>query len=483
MDGTKFDPTKVPTFPLVRLALTAGGAVLVDDEYVASSTGDDATVTATGVALVAQQARAQGLDAVRVRAVTPERSYDMVVTAAGDTYDVTAPPDRTKTRRRRVVALSVVTGVLLASGAGAGAVLVLQNRDREPAATAEQAFTPPGAGANLPVHAPAGFAQRAAWSVPVTSRSTPLVLPDGGVIALDTGGSLVGWDSTGRRVWSGGPWYGTVSAGTVEDRPVLMGATSQAVSLWPLDVTPAEASVLEFGARGEVDVSGSVPLIVLPDQTVEVLGPRGLVRRDVPVAATAVASTTAGVVAASQDAWWLIGAAGEPVRHTLPTPAGATGPWERLIAGDDTHLIGVWPAGQDQVVAVIDLTTDQVTTATVLASGSVSEQDDVVRDPTADVLVVGGAYVAFTGTPRVVDLGELRARAVAGDLVYGTHERAAVLADTTTVSVPLEQYATPDQDTGELVAVTADLAYVLAHKVDATYLYALPRVPTAQEQQ
>ncbi|WP_159796657.1 hypothetical protein [Puerhibacterium puerhi] len=476
---TQLDPDKVPLFPVVNIEVTETGEILVDGNPVPGVPGQ--APTATAIAAVAEMVRAQRLDAVRVRARSPEGRFQMVVAADGQAIDTTPTTPATPRggRRRPVLAAVVAASALGLVAATAAGVVALS--DRPATTTAATASAPlPGAGANLPVLAPPGFAQKATWSLPADSRTTPLVSTDGSVVLLTAGRDLRTVDGdTGRVTWRGAGARDQLHLSQVDGRPVVATAGSQELSLWPLDLDgggTVAATTLPIGARAEVTYLGSQPLVTLENQTVALLDGDGLTRRDVPVGATAVLAAPDGVVAVGADAWWLITPDAEPQRHPLPKPEAAAGAPAVLSAAADDQLLVAWPTTDPHadVLALIDTGQGAIRAQATIPAGAIRDDDQPLHDPTGQSLVLGSVLVDYGPHPVIAHLGELEATAVHGRTVYGTLERAAATATLTDGEV---HTTTNDSGTTAVppIAVTDDFAYVVTQKVDETYLYALPR--------
>ena len=485
----EFDPTTVPPFPVVTLDLRDDSSITVNGSPV--DIGMDEPPTEAGIAAVAKIARESGLAAIRVRATSPDGTHLMVITADGTPYDITPPDtsaaDATK-RRRRLVGGAAVLAMIVVSGGVAGVVVATRP---EPAPVATSAAPPPGYLANLPVLAPPGYAQKAAWSLPVQSRSTPLLLEDGRVVVVDNEGNLAILDgANGSVTWrgSGGPTGQTgIHVTTVENRPVLATANTTALTLWPLDTDDSArvpGTSVDLGATGDVSYLGSAPLITLSNQTVALLTEDGVKRVDVPVTSTAILATQDTAVAANAESWWTIPTSGEPTRSDLPRPSGVDGEPVIISAADDTHLIVVWPTSVDatEVATVVDLAQNRIVATSTVPSGSVRDDTEPIHSPTGETLTLGGIFINYGATPQIVALDELTPAVVDGTTIYGTEEREPVAArlegDTFAVS-PFTTLST--DDTTVPVAAASDYAYVVAEKVDSTLLYALPRIDEGDE--
>lgn len=479
----EFDPTTVPPFPVVTLDLRDDSSITVNGAPV--EIGMNEPPTDAGIAAVAKIAQDNGLEAIRVRATSPDGTHLMVVKADGTPYDITPPDtsaaDATK-RRRRLVGGGAVLAMLVVSGGVAGVVVATRP---EPAPVATTAAPPPGYLANLPVLAPPGYAQKAAWSLPVQSRSTPLLLEDGRVVVVDNDGNLAILDGAdGSVTWrgSGGPTgQAGIHATTVENRPVLATANTTALTLWPLD-TDGRARVpgtsVDLGASGDVSYLGSAPLVTLSNQTVALLTEDGVKRVDVPVTSTAILATQDTAIAANAESWWSIPTSGEPTRSDLPRPTGVEGEPVIITAADDTHLVVVWPTDVDatDVATVVDLDENKIVATAEVPSGSVRDDTAPIHSPKGDTLTLGEMFIDYSTDPQIVALDELTPAVVDGTTIYGTQEREPVAARLDGETFTITPFTTlSTDDTAVPVAATTDYAYVVAEKVDSMLLYALPR--------
>ncbi len=473
------DPKTVPAFPVVNLAMAVDGAVTVDGRPVEVAPGQ--TPAAAGVAAVAELVRDQDLGAVRVRAAAPEGVFQMVVSADGEAIDTTPPPPAPRgPRPRLLLGIGAAAGCVVVLGAATVGVLAIADEaDQPPAQT--QTATPeplPGAGANLPVATPPGFASRATWAVPVDPRSTPLVRDDGSVVVTTPSGDLNMLDpATGRTRWTGTGARGALALSEVQGRHVVAATSSSELHLWPLDVTdPARTPAVDLpltARRAEVTHLGSSPLVTLENQTVAVFDGEGLVRRDVPVGADPVLARHDGIVAVGDDAWWLITADADPVRHALPRPDGASGAPLAVSAADDATLVITWPvAGPTDLAALVDIATGRITAQAAVDDAAIGADDVPLHDPTGQTMTLGTLFVDYSPEPAILELPDITPTAVHGHTILGTVGRAAAVLEAGD-----DEPRIYDESTSATapLAVTDDYAYVMADKVDQTLLYAVPR--------
>lgn len=479
-----FDPATVPPFPVVTLDLRDDSSITVDGKPVHIDM--DQPPTEAGIAAVAELARSYGVDAIRVRATSPDGVHQMVITADGVAYDTT-PPERTKSKlrdKRRILAGSAILATMLLVVGGATAVVIATQPAPEPVAT--DSSQPPGYLANLPVLAPPGYAQKAAWSVPVQSRSTPILLDEDRIVVVDQEGNLAILDAaTGATRWRGAgapSGQAGIHATTVENRPVLATSSSGSLTLWPLDTDDTSrvpSTSVKLGGDSDVSYLGSAPLVTLTDQTVALLTEDGVKRVDVPVTATAVMATQDSAIAANAESWWSIPATGDPTRHALPIPNDAdTAKSPTLIsAADDTHLIVVWQTADSKtdVAALIDLDQNEIVAQAPVPSGSTRNDSTPIHSPSGDTLSIGQVFINYGSAPAVIAVADFTATVVDGTTLYGKADRAPAIAKLEGEAFTITPFTTLATDnTAVPTAVTTDRAYVVAEKVEETLLYALP---------
>lgn len=473
------DPTKVPNYPVINLRLTPDGAVWVDGHPVVVEDGQPPTEA--GVQAVATKVGQQGLGAVRVRAVTPDREYTMVVTESGDAIDTTPPPEDDAGRRRLPLrTIAFVAGAFLVLGAGGTATVMAVTGGEPPAPSVPSPTVLPGAGANLPVQAPEGYDQKAAWSVPVEERTQAMVTDGGAVLVTTTDGELGLLDgASGTASWTGRSPQREMHLSSVDGRPVVAAANDDALTLWPLDITDPSAmpgTELELAGRAEVSYLGSMPLIELPNQTVTMFDGAELALRDVPIGAQPVMTTPAGVIAVSADAWWTITVDAEPVSHPLPRPEAAqeTAPAIVSAAADDQLVLG-WPTSERGVTvfALIDLTSGEIRQEATMTA-NLRGDEEPIRDPSGTTMTLGSILVDYGPDPLLIDLGDIEPSAVNDRSVYGTLDDQQTTVEWDS-ELKTHQAEKVPGDVVPPIAVTDQYAYVITEKINETRLYALPR--------
>lgn len=475
MSDEEFDPTTVPAFPVLTLAME--GEQLVTLNGLPVDVPEGSTPTEAGVAAAAQHAAQLGLDAVRVRAVVDDTEHRMVVTADGAAHELAMPAPETEQKRSRLpllIALGLAV-VIVVGGTVATLAVVLQPAPA-PVATADPG--PPGAGANIPVLVPPGFSEQAAWSLPIAPRSEPRLLDDQRLLITTDSGELNIVDAaTGAVTWRGAQAprvNDVVHASEVQGRPVLATGESS-LTLWPLDtdqspVAPVEVNV---GHSAEVTYLGSQPLITLPNQTAGLFTSDGLTLTDVPVTAVPILSGREGIIAANEESWWTLTADQAPVKKPLPRPEGVEGAPLLISAADDDTLIFVWSQRPALTVTLVDLPSNTIT-LTAPMNARITAQDVPIHAADAETLTLGEAFIDYSAAPRAVALpSRMTPVAVSGSTVYGTESNEAVLVDASATTPSSEPFTTLTTGVSEspLAALTTTV-YVISEKVDETLVYA-----------
>ncbi|MFF2277921.1 hypothetical protein [Agromyces sp. NPDC058126] len=479
-DPREFDPATVPAYPVYTIVVDENGTVTVDGLPVEAADGADPAAAAR--ARVAELAKAERLAAVRVQATGPDGvTHRMVITQDGTAHEL---PDPVVPRRKLGARGLIIAGVATAAVIGLTAGTTHAVRDAlapEPVA-APTVTTAPGAGAQLPVLAPPGFAQTASWSVQVRKGSTPAMLPDGRVLVVTPDGKLNLLDpDTAEVLWRGSsaPRNGAqIAYSTIAGRDVVATASTRELKVWPLDLDTRQTSPVayELPKGTEVSFLGTSPMVTLPDQTVGIVGADGLTRADVPVTATPVLAAGDQVIAVDETHWYRISRQ-ETTASELPRPEGAETIRTVSAAGVD-HLIIVWTTDDpgEEVVGLIDLQQGTLVVARTVAASTVGDRDVPVKDPAGTTLTVGGVFVDAGADPAIVPIGRMTVSAVTGTTVYGTESRAAVVVDAAAATVeprPFTDKPIPQEPVAPAIA-TASTVWVTASKVEATYLYALP---------
>lgn len=477
----EFDPALVPVFPVLTVQVTADGGALLNGRALPVGPDEDPTDVALEAAAAEARLLPGDCGAIRVRGVTADGTvFPLVVRADGSVHELPVAPQRTARPAWLLPAVAAGTVVVLAGGA-LGLTTLLRPAPVPTAAPITAA--PPGAGANLPVHAPPGYAQRATWAVPISERVTPTSTTTGDLAVVTAAGDLVLLDDqTGRTLWTGrdAPRAGELHLLRSGDVDVIAAASGTTLQMWPIEEGPAKTRPfsIEVPRDGEVTFEGSAPLITLPDQTAGLLDRGELTLLDVPVGANAVAADSDSIIAVDLTGTWYDVAPGEdPVAHRLPRPDGAQDSAVRVIGAGGRHIVLVWTVGDDQVVTLHDL----VTGADV-AQANVGRVDliraEVLHQPVQEQMMLGTVLIDYSSTPAVVPLmAGLTPEVLTDGHVYGDLDGDridAVIDGTQVTAQPATGASAPAADEAFPVATSNTHAYVAAHKRDAFLLHALP---------
>lgn len=480
-----FDPTTVPPFPVVTLDLRDDDTVAVDGQPI--DIGPDESPRDAGIAAVAARARAQGLQAVRVRATSPDGTHLMVITDEGAPYaleDPTADAAAPKRGQRRTGVL-VLAGACVVAVALGGGITAFAIGSHRPAPVATASPTPPNQGSQLPVLAPPGYSQTAAWAVKVTDQTSPVLIDADRIAAVDDSGNLrIINTETGQTTWrgSGAPsGRAGINYSHVENRPVLASASSQALTLWPIDTKDGGKTAgtsVNIGSSATVSYLGSAPLIDLGDQTVALLTSKGLVRKDIPVTSSAVLATQDSVVAANADHIWTLPASGKAQEVDMSKPDGASGQPDLISAANDSTLIVMWPTSDQStdIATLVDVDDGSTIATARVDARSADDRSTPVTSATSKTLALGSLFIDYGQKPAIVEVPDFSPTVVDGDTVYGLADNAPVAATRNGSSFKTEKFSnlnTDDRTTP--AAVTGGQAFVVAEKVESTFLYALPR--------
>ena len=476
MTTEQFDPTTVPAFPVLTLALEGDHHVTLNGLPIDVPEG--VTPEQAGVDAAAEHAGSLGLDAVRVRAIVDGVEHRMVVTADGTPHELAMPvlEAESKKKSRLPLLISLGLAVVIVVGGTVATLAVVLQPSSGPVATADPG--PPGAGANIPVVVPPGFAEQASWSLPVAARSEPRLLDDQRLLITTADGQINLVDATtGAVTWRGAqaPRANAVlHASEVQGRPVIATGDSS-LTLWPLDTDQSPTAPIEVnvGRKAEISYLGSQPLVTLPNQTVGLFTADGLTMRDVPVTATPILAGRNGVIAANENSWWTVTADAAPVQQPLPRPSGVEGAPILISAADDDTLIVVWGQQSSVIVTLVDLPSNTITLAAPM-NARVTARDLPIHAVDAKTLTLGEVFIDYSSAPRAVALPtRMTAAAVSGSTVYGTSSNEGVVVNTTDrtpVATPFTSVS--GVSTKPPSAALASAVYVISEKVDETLVYA-----------
>lgn len=479
-----FDPSTVPPFPVITLQLHDDDTVTVDGRPVAVRM--DQAPTEAGIEAVTDRVIADGLRAVRVRATSPAGTHFLVVTDQGKAHPLAMPANTEKRAPSRAARATVIgAAALVALGGVAGATaFVTVTSQSQPAPSPSPSWTPPNAGANLPVPAPPSYGQAATWAVEVNKSIVPVMVGGSRIALVDATGELTVLDTdTGKPVWNGSgraDAQGGIHVTNVEGTPVLATSSSSTISLWALDntATTVEPLIIKTSSRAAVTYLGSAPLIDLGSQTIALIANGALTRVDVPVTATPVMATASGAIAANSAHWWNLSTDTQPIEHDMPKPRGAGEQPTLISAADDDHLIVLWPGASSSsgIAALVRLSDNTIVAEAPVPARSADDRDVPIRSTTGQSLVLGSLFVDYGPNPRLVAVPNLRPAAVHGSTIYGTVSSAPVSATLSGDSFIITPFtAMEGVATAVPAAVTDTQAFVIAKKVEDTLLYALPR--------
>lgn len=489
--GAIFDPARVPAYPVITLTgpddpdnVTVDGAPF---------TGDDAFDQA--LAACAERANELG-GAVRVRGIDRDGTgWPMVITSAGELHDLHDHPDSpNKPSRRKVPRRALLIGgaAVLLTGGTAGGIFAYR------ALTAPEENPPPplypGEGANLPITPPEGVGTVAQWAVTIDADTTPVMLSDQRIALTASNGSLVIVDGlTGQLQWTGAAAGRIDRVGelTIGDTPVLASYADDEVTLWPLNDsnTPSPQTLsLDEGRAETVMTSSAAPLWLLEPQTVTYLAGNTLATVDIPVPAIAAGTHRGSVVAVSPGSWINITADNTSSENALEgTPSGST-PLQARVLGPD-YLAVLWEVEEAATLTLHELPdgaligqldqidapkqSDEVEPRTS-PDGTMWVWGNVLLRPTADTPLV--SLAGFTAPGADDSSQPFEVGALSDTALWGTVDRIPTRYDVATGSTAFydEEAAMPMGESRD-----ASLVYIIASRLEATSLYALPATPPA----
>lgn len=338
-ETSDFDPATVPAYPLVRVELRECGEEgevegVVDDVVVHTGRGSEPAREAV-IAAAAEVAskRIGAVKAVRVRGVGLDGvAFRLVVTAAGEVFDLDKSGPDTKNRNSRRDRNNSKNGELRGSGGTSpakgsrvgrapsllfvvvvvlpvvlfvgGPVTALVWRHAHSGGPAKVQPLPPPV--QLPVVPPAPYSDAAAWSQPLgtagygTADGAQVVADaDGIYVTRDTGSKLAAYGPKGRLRWTYTDLGGQVTEGpalaTVGGRRVLEVATQTQLTLLNPDGQLVGQWKIPSSAQG-IRLTSTGPLVLADAVHAEVVAGGRLVSRVIPATGTPVAPTAGGAV-------------------------------------------------------------------------------------------------------------------------------------------------------------------------------------------
>lgn len=474
---SELDADKTPTFPVYNITLADDGTVTLDGTAVRVDGYPSAR--AAGTAAAARRAGEEGLKAVRALATDREGRTLLIISSEGDVIAVPeAPPERKRHIGFRI-GLIALAAVVLTSGTGAIAYTVT-SQSQAVATTAPAATPPPpppGAGMNIPVIAPPGYSQVATWAWPI-DKSTTVTPTREGLAFTGTNSSFnIHGYGDGRTLWAAASAPTSDTALTrVDGAEAIVNIKSRNLEIrdttgeqpTPTQLVPLPSSTVE------ASFNGPAPLLDLGDQTVLFLQREKIVRLDIPVGGTPVMATADRVIAIGTNEWWSIAGDGTTAPHVVPKPEGARS-LDAAVALDDSHLLTVWEAAGQQIVTIISLTKN-VTVAEMSTPDNLTKVgSELIRSSTPAAAAYGRVFATYGDRPSLALLPKMTVTAVNGTSVYGRASNAAVVAEPGHDGYTLAPFTTDKTvDSVSPIYVTDSFAYLVATKVDETYLYALP---------
>lgn len=496
MTDTTFDPGTVPPFPVITLELREDDTVIVNGAP--APIGMDESPHEAGLKAAGQVIASLGLDAARVRAVSPDGEHYLVVTTDGTAYDAPAPQTVKDTAaaggNSRGRALGIGIFALMAAILVVVAVFAVRtiSAQLKPVPVASGPAHPQGWHANAPILAPPGYSQVANWALKVDESYTPTVIPgnrlaivtdQGDFELVNTKNGKVTWQGAGKPDGQNGIHYTHIGT-----RPALASGENGQLTLWALDLDTggkSRATTIQTSSQAKISYIGSAPLIDLGDQTVDIVTAAKVVQRDVPVTAHAILATDQGtVIAADERNYYTIGTTGQPVSKPLPKPNEAVsvvGDPEYVTATDDNHLLVVWPThyGNMDLASLVDISTGQIVLTSPIAPGLFNGSQTLERSVDGTTACLGEVFVDYgTQTPRIMQVDGFECQVIDGNTLYGPEQNTLSAMTVTDGSEAASQPFTDDSSVHPTLpaAVSGGLAYVVAQKVDAYYVYALPKL-------
>lgn len=475
------NPEEVPPFPVYALEYD-GDTVLLDKVIVEPAAGQE--LTEAGVQAVARKAGEAGLDAVRVRVVTPEATHLMVVSSEGDALDITPSdaPAKPSRRKRAIIVTAALLTLALLTGGGIGVGMAIKNANTEPVAATPPPI--PGKGTAIPIGLPKSFGGQASWALPVADGRQPVVLDNGQVLITTPDNQLeIHEPQRAQTVWSSS----TVPNGTTPivettwtGRPVLAAATGNALTLWPLDLedtSKVPAVDIALDTQADVSYAGTAPLIDLGDYTVAVPADEGIERITVPPGTHPVAADRDIIISVGDNS--IARTAFTPSAKSGATaynrPKGTKGAPTSAVGLTPTRALVTWKTDNDETTALLDTEHGKILATTTGRAPRAEELPQV--DETAGTALLGSYFIRYDADkPKIFDLDLSSQDAVLdGDHVYTTNQDGPLDLAITGDKVVPAQWEPLAPDDPPPAAISDDAAYVLAEKVDQSILYRAPR--------
>lgn len=500
-EAETFDPASVPPYPVVRLVMRhvpdsdvieglVDGQVVVED-------GDVEVVRAQIIEAAASKAVARPGMRPAIRAVGEDLEGDafhLVITGDGEVFerdDAGYGSKPASASKGKVIAAGLLLVGLLGGGIGTAAAIVMSSGGEQKSASAPviaQPAAPSPTPTQVPVPVAPGWAEQAAWSVPVGSGAgspgSAGAASDGkSVFAAADGSSpaVSAYDArTGQRRWRAAvdqPLTAGPFLTRVEDQTAVVAASSSRLYAW----TPAGSEIgsWKLSASQKVTPTPTGPVVsAVGSQHAQIVVGGKLVTRVLPAASTAVAPSQGGVLIAA-------GGAGQVWSVASPEVAGAAVNLEAPGKSDFKAVVAATPkvmvvsyAPQGKSAGKVVLRAFALGSwKPVWTSGEVPDSSD------AAMVAPGGAWGVFGSS--VVDLGsgktvglpqDWRATSVGDEVGFGT---TASQVRSVTVrglggAAPTGGQNTVTQQAPQ--AAAGSMAFLVASDGEGQHLYAVPLV-------
>ena len=488
------DPQKVPAFPVYTLqisedrdAITLDGAqVPVLDEEDVIEAGKNAVITKLAT---------HHLGAVRVRALdaSTDSSWDMIISADGEVFDLSAQHEAEqakiersqRTKKCLFIAGASIMGVLTLGGIGTAVVVANQ-----PAVTAP-AYTPQGVGATLPAAPPPQHEATAAWSHPTRAGATVNLISPDRLLTADPEGTVTGrTPATGQPVWRGDKApenLASMHQGTWAGKPVYAVAERNELRLWPVAMpydTPSVAPTsiaLEPGQTARTDTH--IPYIDLGDWYIRVPDAAGTLHEVmIPPGSTVLDVAADGTITtiSATTIYTLDNTGTILTEQKFTAPEGATKYPVRVWLLDDTHALLAWD-DTERVMGVLD-----TTTGAMLFSGTPrtipTATDPLLVDRDAKTATLGTVGIRYGANSALVDLPSVDLSAIHGNLIYANTNNGPATLNLAAPEAEPQSWANYRAEDPAPVLVTDDAVYVVATQLENTTVYRSNTVPTSTRQ-
>lgn len=488
-----FDPSSVPSFPVVNVRVHAD-----DDGHMRGELDgkpvdvDDADPITSLMDAAARIASTRPMRAVRVSATdTSDTTWLMVVHADGRSWDLNTN-DTKDGRKGRLNAAGVtnrtlavlVAGTLTLSVGGLGAAWALSSRDTQ------SVYTPTAAPAGeAPVVPVQGWARRAAWVSPELERNSA----DNTVLSTKTSviatfatndgtvlGALRPYD--GATLWTSplpGPLSGPPQLSSYDGREAIAAATDNKLLVWPNNGSAGTAPTPTQWDFTEANVKlvprSPVPVLAADDSpTALVLNGDQLERRVVPAGAHVIGADDEGSVTAVNDVgqWWHL-----TDESTAPSPSELQPPTKgaqvhEILGVAGRTLIVAWTHSDDSTTLVGYATENKMQSVwEATADGKPSSSDFDVA-PNGTWAVAGSTSIdAESGATRALP-DDWRTLGITNDAAWSQDYVAKKITKALAIDQPV------DDPSGVPVATTREgRGLIIANSGQTTRLYALEADP------